>query len=516
MISRVLSICTHGIEAFPVDVEVRTKDGTQRFVIVGLGGAAIRESRDRIGTALFSSGFHTPDSILVNLAPAEIKKDGAAFDLAVALGVIVAEGIFKRTLLEGVYFLGELSLDGGVKPVRGVTAMAIEAFRLKARLLVVPKENEKEARIVRGLKVAGVSSLLEVLSGLQHGFPESDFPDYEEPSATDGKSFDQVFGQESAKRAALVAAAGRHNMLMIGPPGCGKSMVAERIPTLLPKLDDHEKLEVCRIQSIVGHSVLSTLAGERPFRAPHHTISDVGLFGGGHNLRPGEVTLSHRGVLFLDEFPEYKRTVLEALRTPLETRKVTISRAIGSVTFLADFQLVAAMNPCPCGALGSSQASCRCSQAAISGYLGRLSQPILDRIDLHTELKAVPLSQLQEKITGTCQSVFVKQILDAQEFRISMGRYDPNSSANQELIRKTVEKSAMNLLVSSGTKLGISARGASRVLRVARTLADLEFSRDIKDCHIAEALQFRKLERLSRYAGGLTGRVSNGRPDLSF
>ena len=503
MISRIRSACTAGVEAVPVDVEVRTKGGNPRFTIIGLGGGAIKESRDRVISALASSGFSAPDYILVNLAPAELKKEGAGFDLAICLGVLVAEKLLEPRRVENVLFIGEVSLDGTLKPVRGVTAMAVEAYRAGMQLMVVPLANFEEARVVPNLKVVGAGSIAEVVKGLSSGFPDPGFLSVPTPPEDSSKSLDDVVGQEAAKRALLVAAVGNHNLLMLGPPGCGKSMLAERLPTLLELLNEDERLEVVKIRSLLGMSIHEALAGMRPVRSPHHTTSDVGLFGGGQHLRPGEITLAHRGILFLDEFPEFRRSVLEALRTPLETRKVSIARATGSVSFPAHFQLVAAMNPCPCGRLTEGEGACRCSQAMIAGYLGRLSQPILDRIDLHIELKALSLSEFAAATpsVGLTQNELKQKLRFAIEFRLNRGQSLSNAEAHDCEIKSALSKNGSMLLTTLGTKLRLSARGAARSLRVARSIADLESSSEIKEHHVAEALTYRKLERITNYVG---------------
>lgn len=506
MFARVNSSCIFGLDAVPVDVEATVRDGTpKKFTIIGLGGAAIRESRDRILAALEYSGVDSPDVVLVNLAPAELKKESTAFDLPIALAIAAARRVISSESLERISFCGELSLTGEVKSTPGVTAHALCAAQQGYRVVMVPYENRAEAAVVDGVTVIGVHSLaqaMRILSGKEE--PQSDIP-VRIPVGVRPKSLDDVFGQDAAKRALMVAAAGGHNLLMIGPPGCGKSMLAERLPFLLPPLEQSELLEALRIHSVAGLSTSSILSGVRPYRAPHHVVSDAGLIGGGPGPRPGEVSLAHRGVLFLDEFPEYRRSAVEALRAPIEMGFVQVARARASIQFPARFQLIAAMNPCPCGRLGSNQGACRCAHFAVRDYLARLSQPILDRIDLHVELEAVPVDDLvwsEPKQSGSAV-VVAERVCEARIRQIR--RYNVlNNEASDVLIKSQVRvtQGARTLLSQATQKLSMSARGYVRVLRVAVTISDLAGSSEVTEEHVAEAVSYRSLERLSSVVMG--------------
>lgn len=517
MFARVNSSCIIGLDAVPVDVEATVRDGTsQKFTIIGLGGAAIRESRDRIIAALEYSGVDSPDIVLVNLAPAELKKESTVFDLPIALAIAAARKVVPLESLEGTSFCGELSLTGEVKSTPGVTAHALCAAQQGHRVVVVPYENRAEAAVIDGITVIGVHSLahaIRILSGTET--PDCELPARSIVSASP-KSLDDVFGQDAAKRALAVAAAGGHNLLMIGPPGCGKSMLAERLPFLLPPLSQLELLETLRIHSVAGLSTSSILSGIRPYRAPHHVVSDVGLIGGGSGPRPGEVSLAHRGVLFLDEFPEYRRSAIEALRAPIEMGCVQVARARASVNFPARFQLIAAMNPCPCGRLGSNQGPCRCAHFAVRDYLARLSQPILDRIDIHVELEAVPIDDLvwSEPTRSNNASLTAGRVLEARQRQ--MRRYNVlNNEASDQQIKSQIRLAAgaRSLLSHATQKLGMSARGYVRVLRVAVTIADLAGAIDVTEEHVAEAVSYRSLERLSPavVGGGLFSRSGSQR-----
>jgi magnesium chelatase family protein len=502
VITRVHTATIFGLEAFPVEVEVEIRGGKGVFTIIGLADTAVRESRDRVISAIHAAGLEVPQHILVNLAPAELKKEGSCFDLAIALGIIAASGQLQGLQLAGTSFHGELSLDGKLKPVRGVVALAIQALHEKERALVVPAQNVAEASLIRGIKVIGASSLAEIIRCLRGGpLPELPGPQRLIPMRrTDGLS--GVWGQMQAKRALLVAAAGAHNLLMIGPPGCGKSMLAERFSSLLPPLTHEEMLEVVKIHSIAGLPIAGLLTGTRPYRAPHQLISDVGLIGGGTTPRPGEISLAHRGVLFLDEFPEYRRSAIEALRAPLENGVVSVTRAKGAWIFPARFQLLAAMNPCPCGRLGAAGQQCLCSRGAVQAYLRKLSRPILDRIDLHVELDAVPVTALTNANTEGPQDD--EQRLNAVHLarvrQLERNRKLNSAVASEDVGRLfAVSQESLRLLERAAAHTGISARGYLRLLRVARTIADLEGDQAVREQHVAEAIGFRSLERIERY-----------------
>ncbi len=505
MLAKVQTCALVGVDALPVQVEVRAGSAQkEKFTVIGLGDIAVREARDRVGSSLKHAGFALPDLVLVNLAPAEVRKEGAAFDLPIAIAILVASGQLGGEVLEGVSLHGELSLDGSVRPVRGMVALAIEALRHGARLLVVPAANAAEARLIQGLEIVPVSSLAEVVAFLKGAWQPPAEADAVRPEAAVHRppphgALSDVWGQERAKRAMLIAAAGGHNLLMIGPPGCGKSMLAERFRSLLPRLRDQEVLEAVKLHSIAGLPVHGLLQGLRPFRNPHHTTSDAGLVGGGAVPGPGEISLAHGGVLFLDEFPEFRRSVLETLRGPLESGTVSVSRAKARVTFPARFLLIAAMNPCPCGKLGSAQ-RCLCSPFAIQAYLRKLSQPILDRIDLHVELEAVPFTLLgreQAPDAGEAQQRWRQQVLVAHEQQFArQGRRNSDLESSEVIRRVRLPAEAVRLLEAAATRFGFSARTYVRLLRVARTIADLAGEDQPRAAHIAEAISFRSLERL--------------------
>jgi magnesium chelatase family protein len=495
-----------GIDAVPVEVEVDAAVGMSKTVLVGLPELAVRESVHRIERALANLGYHRPTGrTIINLAPADLRKDAGAFDLPIALGVLVATGQIKADQLHATATVGELALDGAIRPVKGVLSIAMAARERGLRRLLVPRENAREAAVVQEIEVFAVSSLAEAV-GLITGNVEVDpvgcqldellgqFNHYD-------VDFAEVRGQEFAKRAMVIAAAGGHNLLMIGSPGSGKSMLSKRLSTILPPLTPAESIDTTRIYSALGQlrpgeSLLAT----RPFRAPHHTISDAGMVGGGHIPQPGEISMAHNGVLFLDELPEFHRKSLEVLRQPLEEGLVTISRASGSTTFPARFILVAAMNPCPCGYLGDSRRPCKCSPIQVEKYLSRVSGPLLDRIDLHVEVPAVSFTELQGKADGTDSKTMRQQVLRARDRQLQRFPDHPlmlNGRMTGRLIRRYchLDNDGENLLKAAMDELGLSARAHDRVLRVARTIADLDDSERIDATHLAEAIGYRTLDR---------------------
>jgi magnesium chelatase family protein len=481
------------------------KEGDKKFSILGLGGTAVRESRERIVSALEMSGLDVPPVILVNLAPAEVRKDSACFDLPIALALACAIGALPQEALLNVSACGELSLSGEVKHTTGIAAHALSAVKQDIPMILVPDEDGVEAAVVEGVTVIGVRSLaqaIRVLKGAEVPEPKTR---REAVTLRRVKTLDDVLGQHVAKRALTIAAAGGHNLLMIGPPGCGKSMLAERLPTLLPPLNTDDMLEVLRIHSVAGQATDDVLAGVRPVRTPHYVVSDAGLIGGGAGPRPGEVSLAHHGVLFLDEFPEFRRSAVEALRSPMETGWVQIARAKASVNFPARFQLIAAMNPCPCGRFGSGVGVCRCSHHAVRDYLAKLSQPILDRIDLHVELEAVNVDDLIWAKAPITQGsdVLIASVLAARERQI-LRQGVLNSQLADGALRAGVKitDGARMLLTQAISKIGISARGFTRVLRVAATIADLSGQDSISEDVVAEAVSYRSLDRLASIIHG--------------
>lgn len=492
------SCAIYGVDAHIVDIEVDISSGLPAFTIVGLPDAAVKESRERVRSALKNSGFDFPNGrITVNLAPADIRKEGSVYDLAIALAILIATGQLKQQL-EDVMILGELSLAGEVRGVRGVLPSTIAAKEKGIKGIVVPKENIQEANAVSGVSIWAVKTLkgaVDVLSGLCEPKEVSSPPSVE----IDVGDFSEVRGQEAAKRALLVASAGMHNVIMIGPPGCGKTMMAKRIPSILPPLSEEEALATSRIHSIAG-ILKGGLLQYRPFRSPHHTVSDVGLVGGGFVPQPGEVSLSHNGVLFLDEFPLFMRTALDALREPLEARRITITRANYSVTFPANFMLVASMNPCPCGYYGDTRKTCRCTPRQIQNYRSRLPGPLLDRIDIHIEVGYVDWRRLGEERSGNSSSVMRKTVMEVwerQKKRFEETSINFNSQMSDKNLRSycVLKPSARAMLESAMETLGMSARAYTRILKVARTIADIDGSENIEEEHIAEAVQYRLLDR---------------------
>lgn len=506
MLAKVLSSAVSGIDAYVVEVEVDISQGLPTFTTVGLPEAAVKESKERVKSAIKNSGYSFPDDrITVNLAPADIKKEGTGFDLPIAVGILAATRILPQQAVSRFLFLGELSLDGRVKPVKGSLPMALEAKSTGYSGIIVPNDNGREASVVEGISVFPVRTLAQAVEFLTREIdilPEkADLTEIFSVRQDTDVDFSEVMGQEHVKRALELAAAGGHNLVMIGPPGSGKTMLARRLPTILPPISFEEALETTKVYSVVGMLKKSqALVTERPFRAPHHTISDAGLIGGGHVPRPGEVSLAHNGVLFLDELPEFKKHVLEVLRQPLEDRMVTISRASSSLTYPSSFMLVAAMNPCPCGYYTDPKHACICSPGHIHRYRSKISGPLLDRIDIHVEVPAVPYKDLQKQATAESSEAIRNRVTAArsvQEERFKKTKIHSNVQMGSRHIKKhcTIDSTSAGLLESAIDKLGLSARAYNRVLKIARTIADLEGAEAIQSSHIAEAIQYRSLDR---------------------
>jgi magnesium chelatase family protein len=507
MIVKVFGAAVHGISATPITIEVNCSTGI-KFMLVGLPDASVKESHERIVSALQANGFAFPRrQIVINMSPADIRKEGSAYDLPLAIGILAASESLRPDRLEKYLMMGELSLDGTILPIKGALPIAIMAKEIGFEGFILPEENAKEAAVVEGLDIYGVKNIRQV-TGFFNDELKLDrtqvdiYQDFLKDQSTFELDFADVKGQENVKRALEVAAAGGHNILMIGSPGAGKSMMAKRMPSILPPFSIGEALETTKIHSVAGKLEGNTaLMSRRPFRSPHHTISDVALVGGGTYPQPGEISLAHNGVLFLDELPEFSRSVLEVMRQPLEDRRITISRAKFSVEYPASFMLVSAMNPCPCGYYNHPEKACVCPPGAVQKYLNKISGPLLDRIDIHIEIIPVPFEKISDNTPAEHSAAIRERVIKARKIQEERFKDIDGIYCNAQMTSKMLQKHAspdeagLKLLKTAMERLSLSARAYDRILKVSRTIADLDDSEKVLPHHLAEAINYRNLDR---------------------